>query len=410
MLGATKTRATRAALLAAGWTASAGADLPPLPPPPITVPSLTVPTVTVPPVTTPPVTTPSVPQPAQAPPAPTVPSITLPAVRSVPSLPVGGGESGSGAAPAGGSSSSGGLVGSSADTSHEQRAATSPRRVYRLHLARDWVSLSGPTRHPRTMLVFTLGRSTLVEFAVSEVSPDCRRVGRFRVRGHRGLNRIPLRSRVGRYSLSPGTYRFVARTLPGGRKVSDTRLVVVQRLNRREILSARTADACRPATQLVAGPAQAMTTAAGGHSLPARPEHASGPARHRGVLGARFARGRRDSRARLSAAALRAARGCDRAARRRSRSPSHARKGPRPPPRGRGVRRCGLARRGDDHVRAALTGDVRRRAARRAPGRARDARARGARSGGRVRASGRASSRSARGTSASGRRPARSAA
>jgi hypothetical protein len=141
------------------------------------------------------------------------------------------------------------------------------------------------------MLVFTLGRSTLVEFAVSEVSPDCRRVGRFRVRGHRGLNRIPLRSRVGRYSLSPGTYRFVARTLPGGRKVTDTRLVVVQRLNRREILSARTADACRPATQLVAGPAQAMTTAAGGHSLPARPEHASGPARHRGVLGARFARG-----------------------------------------------------------------------------------------------------------------------
>jgi hypothetical protein len=141
------------------------------------------------------------------------------------------------------------------------------------------------------MLVFTLRRSTLVEFAVSEVSPDCRRLGRFRVRGHRGLNRVPLRSRVGPHVLSPGTYRFVARTLPGGRKVSDTRLVVVQRLSRREILSARTADACRPATQPVAGPAQAITTAAGSGSLPARPGHASRPARHSGVLGARFARG-----------------------------------------------------------------------------------------------------------------------
>ena len=278
-----------AALLGAGWTASAGADLPPLPPPPITVPSLTVPTVTVPPVTTPPVTTPpvttpSVPQPPQAPPPPIVPSVTLPAVPSHPPLPVGGGGQHGGA---GGSAA----AGSSTSTSQQQRAGAGLRHVYRFHLARDWISRSGPSRQRRTMLVFTLRRATLVEFVVLEVSPGCRRVGRFRVQGRRGVNRIPLRTRVGRHSLSPGTYRFIARTLPGGRKVSDIRLVVVQHSSRREISAARTADACRRAALSAASPVRAITTAAGDRSLRARPEHASRPARHKGVLGARFARG-----------------------------------------------------------------------------------------------------------------------
>lgn len=276
-----------AALVAAGWTASAGADLPPLPPPPVTVPSLTIPTVTIPPVTTPPV-----PQPPLAPPPPTVPSVTLPAVPSHPPLPVGVGVSTGGAGEAGGSNGAGAVGGgNSAGTSREQRARTNPQRVSGFQLARDWISRSGPRRHRRTMLVFTLRRAALVEFAVLEVSPDCRRVGRFRVRGHLGLNRVPLRSRVGRHSLSPGTYRLVARTLPSGRRVADTRLVVVQRLSRREIRSARTADVCGGATRPVAGSARGITTAPRGPSPRARPEHAPQPARHKGVLGARFARG-----------------------------------------------------------------------------------------------------------------------
>ena len=139
-----------------------------------------------------------------------------------------------------------------------------------------------------------LRNPSLVEFVVVEVSPDCRRVARFRVVGHRGVNRVRLGPRVGRHTLRPGTYKLLARAVPGGRTVVDTRLVVVQTVDREQIREARRADTCAPASRSsaraaaavagsssTAGPAGSSKTAAA-----AKPR----PARHQGVLGAKFAR------------------------------------------------------------------------------------------------------------------------
>ena len=67
-----------------------------------------------------------------------------------------------------------------------------------------------------------------MEFVVIEIAPDCRRVGRFRVAGHPGINRVRFRGRIGGRPLGPGTYRIKARTVPRGRAVVDTELVVVE--------------------------------------------------------------------------------------------------------------------------------------------------------------------------------------
>ena len=94
------------------------------------------------------------------------------------------------------------------------------------------------------MLVFRLGRAAPVEFMVVQVAPDCRHIGRFRVAGHPGVNRVRFRGHIGGRALDPGTYRIKARTLPRGRAVVDTKFVVVERPERRVIVSSRGADAC----------------------------------------------------------------------------------------------------------------------------------------------------------------------
>lgn len=121
-----------------------------------------------------------------------------------------------------------------------------------------------------------------------QVAPVCRQVGRFRVRGHRGVNRLRLRPRVGRHVLSPGTYRIVARALPSGRTVGRTQLVVVDRAGGGEIRSARRADSCGRASASDSSasahpPAGALGAAAEQKQAP-KPK----PARHHGVLGAKF--------------------------------------------------------------------------------------------------------------------------
>ena len=286
-------RAVRGALmvvaLTAGWSTSAAA-LPLLPPPPITLPTLTLPTVTVPPVTVPPVTTPVVttpvvttpavttptlPVPPQAPPAPRVPHVTPPALQPPPSRP----QSDSGPA---------GVGRSAGEATQGGRAETSREQASRLRLARDWISQRGPHAERRTTLVFILRRAALVEFVVLEVAPDCRPVGRFRVRGHPGVNRVRVPIRVGREPLAPGTYRVVARAIPTGRTVGRARLVVVDRASRREIRAARRADSCAQGSSV--GTSDPARPPAGALSIPARPKSAPHPARRHGVLGARFAR------------------------------------------------------------------------------------------------------------------------
>ncbi len=243
--------------LMGGWVASAGAvqapllTLPTITLPTVTLPTVTLPTVTLPTVTTPTVTVPPVPPPPPLPPAPpapiTVPGVTLPSAHPPPPPGRGGGGGSSGG---GGSQGSGGSAGtgsgasgqSAGGTSGGRQAGTGTSGVSRLRLARDWISRTGP--HRRTKLVFILRRPALVEFVVLELAPDCRRVGRFRVRGHRGVNRVRIPARVGGERLAPGTYTVVARAIPSGRTVGRARLVVVDRASRGQIRAARNANSC----------------------------------------------------------------------------------------------------------------------------------------------------------------------
>jgi hypothetical protein len=140
--------------------------------------------------------------------------------------------------------------------------------------------------------MFVLTRPALVELVVFQVAPECRRIGRFRVRGHPGLNRVPFRGRVDRRQLGPGTYRISARLLPGRRAVLDTRVVVVTRANKREIVAARRENACTgPAFQAFAaqgssaGWAPQAKDLAGGTKTAKKPSSSN---RRHGVLGARF--------------------------------------------------------------------------------------------------------------------------
>jgi hypothetical protein len=173
--------------------------------------------------------------------------------------------------------------------------ASSPRpaRVYRLHFSRDWIARSGPKKQRKTVLVFFLRKPALVEFVVIQVSPECRRIGRFRVQGRRGRNRVRFRGRIGRAVLRPGTYLIRARA--GRRRVVDTRLVVVRYASRDKIAAARRADACvsPEETESSAAPSTTGTGAlAGGGKAAASPEDKAGAQprrpRDRGALGARF--------------------------------------------------------------------------------------------------------------------------
>ena len=122
-----------------------------------------------------------------------------------------------------------------------------PLTLVRLALSRAWISRSGPRLQRRTTFSFRLSRPTLVEFVLVRVAPDCRVVGKFRVNGRAGLNRVRFRGRIGRRVLRPGTYRVTARTLPpGGAKLLGVRLVIVGQPNPlpSELAAARASNAC----------------------------------------------------------------------------------------------------------------------------------------------------------------------
>jgi hypothetical protein len=162
-------------------------------------------------------------------------------------------------------------------------------QVTRLRLARDWIARRGSKRQQRTVLVFTLPKAALVEFVVVQISPRCRRVGRFHVRGRRGVNRVPFQGRVGGRALSPGTYRIQAKA--GQHRVVDARLVVVSRRDPGKIASARSADACTPAATSVTS-AGARTSASGpAGTAEALPKGAATDHRpSKGSLGEQFTR------------------------------------------------------------------------------------------------------------------------
>jgi hypothetical protein len=139
--------------------------------------------------------------------------------------------------------------------------------------------------------MFVLRRAAPVEFVVIQIAPDCRRIGRFLVTGRAGVNRVRFRGRIGRKVLAEGTYRITGRTLPRGRFVVETKLVIVSRPKRNEIASARSANACGSKVQ---GQSISSTSSP---SKPAKPgaataqgkaEKPARTSRSQGVLGARF--------------------------------------------------------------------------------------------------------------------------
>ena len=169
--------------LTAGWSTSAAA-LPLLPPPPITLPTLTLPTTS---------------------PRDRPPGDNAGRDDACGNDADAAGSTAGSAGPAGPARDAAGLAASSIrpqatpDLRGSAGAPTRPIReggqtsreqASRLRLARDWIAHRGADGKRRTTLVFILRRPALIEFVVLQVAPDCRRIGRFRVRGHRGVNRV----------------------------------------------------------------------------------------------------------------------------------------------------------------------------------------------------------------------------
>jgi hypothetical protein len=70
-------------------------------------------------------------------------------------------------------------------------------------------------------------------------------VGRFRVRGHAGQNRVRFRGRIKGRALRPGTYVIRARILPGRRALMETKLVIFKRRPLpEELAAAQTSNTC----------------------------------------------------------------------------------------------------------------------------------------------------------------------
>ena len=92
-------------------------------------------------------------------------------------------------------------------------------------------------------IVFKLRRGGVVHFVVTQVSPNCRRVGTFSVRAHRGVNKVLLRGRLHGRPLPVGTYLLTA-TVRGRPLVGVTIVVTASRPTTRELVQARARNTC----------------------------------------------------------------------------------------------------------------------------------------------------------------------
>jgi hypothetical protein len=178
------------------------------------------------------------------------------------------------------------------------------RPTIRLALSRPWISLKGPKARRLTTFVFRLPKRVVVEFIVIRVSPDCTIVGRFRVKGHKGVNRVSFRGRIGRRWLPPGTYRIVAHTpsLPT-RPLMVTRLVIFNgKPTPAQVDVASASNVCAAANSAEGagpfgfGPSSALFGSLGGVTGTGGEAKAAAAPAHGGwdssgeVLGARFSR------------------------------------------------------------------------------------------------------------------------
>jgi hypothetical protein len=163
--------------------------------------------------------------------------------------------------------------------------------VLRLNATRPWISRSGPRAQRQTTLVFRLSRPAIVELVVTRIAPDCRLVGKFRVAGRAGLNRVRFRGRIGRRVLRAGTYRVTARTLRSRGAPVKTRLVIVGQPNPQpgEIAVARASNTCAAVNRTESSAAAVSAGPGAGTDSPSSGgDSESTLARAGGVLGVQF--------------------------------------------------------------------------------------------------------------------------
>jgi hypothetical protein len=262
-------KAAAALVILAGFgflVGHAQGDLIPIPTvPTVTVKIPTATTVKIPTVSTvttvttvPTMTTPRPPALPKAP-APTIPKAPTPTI-SAPKLraPVGAAtESPTSTSPTarvqssilGGSSDQGSSTssGRSSSSGGSKTSGSAPERAGVTHFqsSRSWIGTSGTERRRTTTLTFVLANGAWVTFTVKQLSPECRAIGHFTVRGHRGLNRVRFDGRVGGRQLGPGTYRITARTRTG-RLVQRVIVVIVSGSapTKAELADARASNVC----------------------------------------------------------------------------------------------------------------------------------------------------------------------
>jgi hypothetical protein len=227
--------------------------VPPVPTVPITVPSNTLP-VPVPSLSPTPAPSPSS-TPSTPLPAPVV-SAGQTATTAAPLLQAAGASVPTADGPSSNTSSSGGS-GASADGSR-----SSGRRVDNFRSSRRWIGTTGSKHRRTTTFVFVLSRAGQVVFAVDQVSPACRGIGRFSVAGHAGVNRVRFGGRMHGRQLAAGTYRISARTV-SGRVVRRITLVVVSgpAPSHDELSSLRAANVCEGGARDASSTATGATVA-----------------------------------------------------------------------------------------------------------------------------------------------------
>ena len=154
------------------------------------------------------------------------------------------------------------------------RQAGLARARHRLRLARDWISAHRAPPRARTLVVHPSKAGTR-RVRRPPGAPDCRRVGRFRVRADQGVNRVrsPASGSVANGSAPWHVQGRRREQLPTGPTVGHTRLVVVDRASRGEIRAARRQTRAAPTSSV--GRLQTPL----GQSR--RPELLSDPARRR---------------------------------------------------------------------------------------------------------------------------------
>lgn len=126
----------------------------------------------------------------------------------------------------------------------------------------------GPARQRGVRIHFWLSRARTVVFYVDQLSPECRYVGKFLVRGRNGRNTVRFRGRIGGRVLEPGTYRLTARPRgEHGRRLAGVTIVVLEQPpGRAELAAARSRNTCpggKPPSVLAAEAVAATAGASG---------------------------------------------------------------------------------------------------------------------------------------------------